>query len=1133
MNDAQLLQSFAEQNSEAAFRSLVDRHLPLVFGTARRMTGDNALAEDIAQTVFILLAGKAKRIGRDAILSGWLYRTTRFVTSRALTAEQRRRRREQEALAMQSTSSSDPSWLRHGPQLDEALAHLGETDRNAILLRYFEQQSLRDVGVALGLNEEAAKKRVARALEKLRRTFSRHGAEISAVALAAGLTREAAEAARSLPLAGKITAVVIAQGAAGAGAAGSALLTNVLAALRWAQFLKVAAGATAVVVAALVLPTAARYWQGPAISSAVATNASALARKPEPRTPANWFASKSGNTHGASHALLVTVLDAKTGAPIQGATLTPYVNGVSVPEFQNPFKTAPDGTARVPIPENVPGGDRGDYCECPVNAPGYATRVMRWSSTTGMVLSVVPDQHTVQLSRGVTLSGVVMDDSGKPLAGMRIGAFGSNCKGERTSMGSDGQGHLIRTPVVHQEDYSLYYLPTETKPVVTDAGGRFKLEHYPADVRALQIEMVGPDGAMHKFQTPEGIAIHAETLPRVSFSELKNGTARLVIPQGINVEGIVVNYAGAPITGANVVEATQRGNLQVLSQSVTYASGRFCLTNRPYHEVILGVSAQGFASVSAIVSIQPGMEPVRLQLPPEMPLRGRVVSEAGLPLSAAAVSIPDVLNRGQCLNWSDKTDFNGQFSWRGAPTNEVALEIGAPGYAARLVRLRASTNESLITLRAGGNEIVRVTGRVTDADSGTALDHFQMKVSHQIMVGNIPQGPSQNFDGTNGEMNIELSRKDFPLGWQEAWIMTVEAEGYDAAVSRVYEREEGDQKLDFKLKRGGTVEGMARTPAGEPAAGARLAFTTKGSGPVPSDGPAGWSRQMSTNESDANGQFKLTKPLLPRNLVIFHDAGWAVIPITAGPQKVDATLSPWARIEGAVAVGNKAAPGGEIILENLKLDFTDTLSILYRATCDNDGRFVFEKVPAGIFKLSCNAAGSGSWQVATMQTSVALAAGETKTVKMGAAGRTVSAQLEAPPGMDAINWSNALATLNADVQVPPEPVNNDFITLEAHEAARLRYIHDPSVLAALARQKTLAGTVGPDGTAVFQQVPQGNYFLEVKLFDPTKIPPPPNLDNEPAVVIARLRAAVTVPEAAVPSDNAAPAPLGEFALDPL
>ena len=108
---------------------------------------------------------------------------------------------------MNASPPSDSSWLRLGPQLDEALARLGETDRNAILLRYFEQQSLRDVGLSLGLSEEAAKKRVARALEKLRRTLSRHGAEISAAALAAGLAKETAEAASALPLAGKIAAL--------------------------------------------------------------------------------------------------------------------------------------------------------------------------------------------------------------------------------------------------------------------------------------------------------------------------------------------------------------------------------------------------------------------------------------------------------------------------------------------------------------------------------------------------------------------------------------------------------------------------------------------------------------------------------------------------------------------------------------------------------------------------------------------------------------------------------------------------------------------------------------------------------------------------------------------------------------
>jgi|SRR6266850_21453 len=100
MNDAQLLQRFAEQNSEAAFRALMERHLPLVFGTARRMTGDNAPAQDIAQTVFILLARKGNRLGPNTILSGWLHRTTRFVAARALTAEWRRRRREQEAVTI-------------------------------------------------------------------------------------------------------------------------------------------------------------------------------------------------------------------------------------------------------------------------------------------------------------------------------------------------------------------------------------------------------------------------------------------------------------------------------------------------------------------------------------------------------------------------------------------------------------------------------------------------------------------------------------------------------------------------------------------------------------------------------------------------------------------------------------------------------------------------------------------------------------------------------------------------------------------------------------------------------------------------------------------------------------------------
>ena len=363
--------------------------------------------------------------------------------------------------------------------------------------------------------------------------------------------------------------------------------------------------------------------------------------------------------------------------------------------------------------------------------------------------------------------------------------------------------------------------------------------------------------------------------------------------------------------------------------------------------------------------------------------------------------------------------------------------------------------------------------------------------------------------------------------------MTVEAEGYDAAVSRIYELVEGDQELDFKLKRGGTVEGVARTPVGDAAAGAQLAFAIAGDGTIPCSQPGRLPRQMSSNLTSASGQFELRKLLLARSLVVFHEAGWAVVPIAPGPQKAEVSLSPWARIEGRVTIGNLPAPGRQITLENLTQASTDALYIYYRATGDDEGHFVFDKVPAGIFKLTCRETGAGKWEIPTLQTSVSVEAGETKSVEMGASGRTVAAQLRAPAGLAAINWSNVLATLSADVLVPPEPARSDFISLETHEAARARYAHDPAVLAALEKQQTFAGSVGPDGMTVFQQVLPGNYVLEVKLFDPSKSPPPPNLHNEPAVVIARLRVAVSVPEAAGPSDNAAPAALGDYSLDPL
>jgi RNA polymerase sigma factor (sigma-70 family) len=220
----QLLRDYVEKGSDAAFRELVSRYIGLVYSTALRLTsGDTHLAEDISQTVFIDLARNAPKLSRESTLGGWLHRDTCFVGGKMLRTERRRTAREREAALMNSTQDHSEANLRAiAPVLDEAIDRLDAEDHTAIVLRFFEQHDFRTVGTALGTNEDAARMRVNRALQKLYLTLRRQGVTMSAAALGAALTAEAVTAA-PVGLAIKIATTALTTGVAATTATSTAI----------------------------------------------------------------------------------------------------------------------------------------------------------------------------------------------------------------------------------------------------------------------------------------------------------------------------------------------------------------------------------------------------------------------------------------------------------------------------------------------------------------------------------------------------------------------------------------------------------------------------------------------------------------------------------------------------------------------------------------------------------------------------------------------------------------------------------------------------------------------------------------------------------------------------------------------
>lgn len=199
LTDQQLLREYASKHSESAFKELVVRHLDLVHSAALRIVRNSHTAEDVAQSVFAALSSQAARLASHPVLAGWLHRTTRHLSANAIRSETRRRVREQQAIAMNEPAANPNDggrvWDEIAPHLDAVLGELSDSDRDAILLRFFEKRSAKEIALQLGISAESAQKRVNRAVERLRDLFAHRGVRVSAGVITIALPGNAVQAA--------------------------------------------------------------------------------------------------------------------------------------------------------------------------------------------------------------------------------------------------------------------------------------------------------------------------------------------------------------------------------------------------------------------------------------------------------------------------------------------------------------------------------------------------------------------------------------------------------------------------------------------------------------------------------------------------------------------------------------------------------------------------------------------------------------------------------------------------------------------------------------------------------------------------------------------------------------------------
>lgn len=766
----------------------------------------------------------------------------------------------------------------------------------------------------------------------------------------------------------------------------------------------------------------------------------------------------------------ITVLDAETGAPVQGARIISGFSESRVFDTKPPMEET-DSNGVVKLPRN---GLVSYSKSFGVFAVDHEPKAVTWTwgySSNGKrpQFPEVPKQYTVKLERGVEIGGVVRDESGQPVPNVRVEIKGS------ARPRKDDPNDL--TPV----EVPFYNTLFGESPV-TDAEGRWVCSHFPKNIPFLEFSMVRPDNSCARFHTQQAAGFAATGGELVKMADLQNRTAQFVMKKGVEVRGTVVDAEGKPLAGITLTEIDNRKHAQPLAVLTTGSDGSFLLPNRDPHQILLKASGNGFALNPAIVDIQPGMPEVRIQMSPTLPLRVRVVNESGHPVEKAGMGIV-----GMDLGWNGKSDADGRIVWNEAPTAPLTYGVSGEGYGGTLQKITPNGTEQTITFHKGTHPTVDLTVKAETREH-RAVDSFTIwSVCKGLPSEKIGKGKEGVFRGPIS--SAQMNGPEFRL--------KVEASGYEPSVTAPLDNYmNGAISASVTLRKAGPVEGVVLLPDGTPAAKAQfimsteerdgyigMEFRSRGQGNVSLGAPEASGNRIQTVRADESGHFSFTPPELQKALVITHKNGFLETSFDRLQDSPEVRLKPWGRLEGTLIENGK--PKANQRLELLCQQRPDySLSANYYISTDANGHFVFDKVPPGDCTLTCTKPSRGTWS-RYHPFPVKIVAGETTKVDYQSHGRAVTGKLRtSPPGVE-IDWSKAVTTnLLSQKYVRQDsepPAYADFIRIQDYHAAFERW---GKALGNRPSMDSFALEFESDGSFYAEGIPPGKYELEVQITDP-------------------------------------------------